>query len=186
MTPATARRVAAHHAAAAHTPTDPATAAAYRVLIVETLEQYRAAVADGFRFTFTSSDPYATSAELFADYRAGGFRVFRTEPGSMPDDHPLAVPAFTEPGLIVNDIFRAVHDYFGHCQTGAGFGPRGEDTAYVAHRAQYSAAAWPALAAETRCQNSWFNFGPHSHLAAADRPFSPQLAYAAPLWIVNA
>jgi hypothetical protein len=82
--------------------------------------------------------------------------------------------------LLVNDVFRIVHDFYGHTQHGFQFGPVGEYNAFREHAQMYSDAALPALAAETLAQNAWVNFGPHSGLPVKERPFSDQKAYAFP------
>jgi hypothetical protein len=59
-----------------------------------------------------------------------------------------------------NDRFRAVHDVFGHAATGRGFSRHGEEAAFLSHRQMFSKRALPALASETRGQNSYLNYGP--------------------------
>jgi hypothetical protein len=59
-----------------------------------------------------------------------------------------------------NDLFRAVHDVFGHAKEGVGFRHDGEENAWRQHLHMYSPTARPAMTAETRGQNSWVNFGP--------------------------
>jgi hypothetical protein len=58
-----------------------------------------------------------------------------------------------------NDMFRAVHDVFGHAATGRPFDPHGEEAAYQSHASMFSPMARVAMAAETRGQNSVNNFG---------------------------
>jgi hypothetical protein len=53
-----------------------------------------------------------------------------------------------------NDMFRAVHDVFGHAGTGRGFDRHGEEAAYQSHASMYSPLARMALATETRGQNA--------------------------------
>jgi hypothetical protein len=53
-----------------------------------------------------------------------------------------------------NDMFRAVHDYFGHLGSGRGIDAHGEDAAYQKHAAMFSPLARGALATETRGQNN--------------------------------
>ena len=53
-----------------------------------------------------------------------------------------------------NDMFRAVHDFFGHAATGRSFDRHGEQAAYLAHSQMFSPAARPALTTETKGQNS--------------------------------
>lgn len=63
-----------------------------------------------------------------------------------------------------NDKFRAVHDFFGHAATGRSFDRHGEQAAYLAHAQMFSPHALPALASETKGQNSSLiyngSFGP--------------------------
>ena len=61
-------------------------------------------------------------------------------------------------GLTVNEMFRAVHDYFGHAVTNNEFGRIGEERAQVVHGQMFSPLAKLALASETRGQNSWVNY----------------------------
>lgn len=58
-----------------------------------------------------------------------------------------------------NDMFRAVHDVFGHAATGRPFDPHGEEAAYRSHASMFSPEARVAMAVETRGQNSVNNFG---------------------------
>ena len=53
-----------------------------------------------------------------------------------------------------NDMFRAVHDVFGHLGSGRAVDFDGEDAAYQKHAAMFSPQARGALASETRGQNS--------------------------------
>jgi hypothetical protein len=112
--------------------------------------------------------------------------------------HPMLAPTGlkTTDGhpLLVNDVFRIVHDFYGHTQHGFQFGPVGEYNAFREHSQMYSDAALPALAAETLAQNAWVNFGPHlrridgsvpkqgepGYVPATERPFSDQKAYVVP------
>ena len=58
-----------------------------------------------------------------------------------------------------NDMFRGVHDFFGHAASGRGFDPHGEEAAYRSHRSMFSPMARGALTTETRAQNSANNYG---------------------------
>lgn len=53
-----------------------------------------------------------------------------------------------------NDMFRAVHDTFGHLGSGRGIDFDGEEAAYQKHSRMFSPLARQALATETRGQNS--------------------------------
>ena len=64
--------------------------------------------------------------------------------------------------VLANDLFRAVHDAFGHGLEGAGFRARGEENAWQAHVRLFTGSAVGAITSETRGQNSWLNYGPHA------------------------
>lgn len=55
-----------------------------------------------------------------------------------------------------NDMFRAVHDTFGHLAVGRGVDRHGEEAAYQSHSSMYSPLARQAMATETRGQNAAF------------------------------
>ena len=63
-------------------------------------------------------------------------------------------------GLNSNEMFRAVHDAFGHGIRGNGFGPIGEEVAWGSHAQMYSPLARIAMTSETRGQNSFVNYTP--------------------------
>jgi hypothetical protein len=58
-----------------------------------------------------------------------------------------------------NDMFRAVHDVFGHAATGRAFDAHGEEAAYRSHASMFSPLARVAMTTETRGQNSANNYG---------------------------
>ena len=91
-------------------------------------------------------------------------------------EHPLLTPE-------ENWMFRAVHDTYGHAREGYQFGPKGEDGAFLAHAQMYSDEALPAMAAETRGQNSWVNyFADHQSMELKQRPFAEQKVGLLPEW----
>jgi hypothetical protein len=53
-----------------------------------------------------------------------------------------------------NDMFRAVHDLYGHIGSGRGIDIHGEEAAYQKHASMFSPLARQALATETRGQNA--------------------------------
>lgn len=178
------RRVATIHELAQHEPLGAKTAIAYAALKKETLEQYQSLLAKGVKFNFTNKDPYTNSKEMMADAAKGTLNVFTG--GDMASSHPLA--EFSEKyGHTFNNIFRGVHDYFGHFVPNLSFGAKGELGAFQTHAKMFSKAALPALAAETLAQNAWVNFfGDHQSLKPQDRPFADQKAYAFPEHIAQA
>jgi len=104
---------------------------------------------------------------------------FRTEGGFGQDDistqnNPMLTPTKYRDNkgrpLLINDVFRIVHDYFGHTQNALQFGPEGEYNAFQEHARMFSKDAIPALAAETLAQNAWVNFGPQLRNADGSIP----------------
>lgn len=180
--PDRAARIAAAYDAMPHAPDDPAVKASYDAMIKETLAQYQHMKNAGVNVEFIppeahhhgpngSSDPYASSPRLAAEdvKNSNHLWVFPTEsgfgsPGDSVANNPLLAQSGETFGGIPatnNDVFRAVHDYFGHIKEGVGFRANGEENAWRQHAGMYSDLARPAMTTETRGQNSWVNFGPH-------------------------
>lgn len=63
-----------------------------------------------------------------------------------------------------NDMFRGVHDVFGHLGSGRGIDAHGEEAAFQKHASMFTPLARQAMATETRGQNSYLHlkgqFGP--------------------------
>lgn len=165
--------VANAYDAMAHTPTDPATLLSYNALVRETRAQWDAIQKTGLKVNFIKpgADPYAANPRLaIMDVKNNNHLwAFPTEAGFGSGDktnsnHPLLKPSgVTIDGKATtnNDLFRIVHDYFGHAAEGNGFRAAGEYNAWRQHAALYSPEAQGALASETLGQNAWVNFGPH-------------------------
>jgi hypothetical protein len=99
---------------------------------------------------------YPNSKAMAEDVRNNGhLYVFQ---GGEPHEFLHEVDPRT--GLSANDMFRAVHDYFGHAVHGTSFGPHGEEQAWAAHSGLFSPLAQAALSSETRGQNSFVNYTP--------------------------
>lgn len=157
-----------------HAPDDPAVKASYNQMIKETVAQFKAIEKTGLKIEFIKEgqpDPYYASPRLAnMDMRDNNHLwVFPTESGfgSGPEgvkNNPLLRPTtivIDGKRLVANDVFRIVHDYFGHFKEGVGFRADGEENAWRSHSAMYSDLARPAMTSETRGQNSWLNYGPH-------------------------
>ena len=88
--------------------------------------------------------------------------------------------------VLANDLFRAVHDAFGHGLEGAGFRAQGEENAWQAHARMFTGPALGALTSETRGQNSWLNYGPHGETnqtaKVEDTVFAEQKTGLMPEW----
>lgn len=155
-----ARFCADAHQRAEHSPFEFRTRESYRALIAEIDEQFRLFIDSGYLLVLwqRQRQPYRDSREMRADV-CRNRRLFVYPSRGLSPDHPLAQRA--DANWSWNDVFRAVHDLVGHAATGFQFGPVGEENAFRFHATVQSADALPALAAETRLQNCWVNYGPH-------------------------
>jgi hypothetical protein len=184
-----------------HTPNDPATKASYDALIDETAKQYQAIKATGLKIEPIPPgmpDPYATNPRLAARDVAENNHLwfFPTEGGfgtvNKITDNPMLRKTGEKIGdheLLANDMFRVVHDYFGHLKEGHGFRAAGEDNAWRTHAQMYSDLARPAMTTETRGQNSWVNYGPHGEknrtASGADTTYADQKVGLMPEWTMR-
>lgn len=197
------KRIADAFQALQHTPEDPATKASYQAMAKETVSQYDAINKAGYKIEIYEGkgEPYKNSAEMIADVRDNKHQyVLSTERDfgqeAITPQQREQNPLLTNSGkkdingkpLLVNDIFRFVHDFFGHTERGNSFGPVGEENAWDVHARMYTDLARRAMTTETRGQNSWVNFGKHmrdsagrlltkgeaGYLDIAKRPFAEQ------------
>ena len=121
--------------------------------------------------------PYQNSQEMVSDVRDNKHLYFFTG----GETHPVFNQVDAS-GININDKFRAIHDLFGHASEGYGFGPRGEENAWIKHSQMFSPEAQAALTTETRGQSSWVNFGPQNYDAEGNylnippqnRPYAEQ------------
>lgn len=164
-----------------HDPSNPKVKEAYADLIRQTRMQYEALVDAGYEFTFfdSNSDPYqGNPSNAMRDLREnkkmavyGTYDGYGTQGITATDqeENPLLEDTGlkwkdqngVEHPVTANDLFRAVHDAFGHGLEGAGFRARGEENAWQAHVRLFTGPAIGAMTSETRGQNSWLNFGPY-------------------------
>lgn len=153
-------------------PSDPKVKKAYDALIDETMAQYEAARKSGIKFEFMPEgvDVYGNPRNAINDLILNRkMYVFPTESGfgtinKASETNPLLQKTGEYWGgkpVTANDMFRAVHDVFGHAKHGVGFRATGEENAFQSHARMFSPEALPALATETRGQNSWLNYGPY-------------------------
>src|SRR5579859_7443764 len=186
-----------------HNPHDPAVVSSYDALKRGIENQWDYATNEmGFKFEPSKEDPYENSRQMQEDVQNNKHLYFYSTE-NLPSDHPMA-EVDPKTGLTYNQMFRAVHDLFGHAANGNQFGPRGERNAYLEHAQMFSPEAIPALTSETHGQNSWNNFGSHlrtesgeipkkgeeGYIAPKDRPFAEQKAgilpskvQTHPIWI---
>lgn len=159
---------------------------AYAQLAREVEQQWQFAQLMGIQFESwkRSGQPYENSSQMRADVRQNMHLYFYQ--GGEP--HPLFAAIDAENGFSINDKFRAIHDLFGHAAEGYGFGPRGEENAWLKHSQMFSKEAQKALTTETRGQNCWVNYGRHNYDAAGrhtnlplrERPYAMQKAALLP------
>lgn len=154
-----ARRIASDYMAAPKY--DPSAEPSYHALAEETRRQFdfmtkaKRHGGMGMDVEVTKHDPYTKPsgapdpAGMTRDVRENNrIKVLSTE---TTGGHPLLSNED-------NDMFRAVHDVFGHSATGRAFDPHGEEAAFRSHYSMFSPAARPAMATETRGQNSANNY----------------------------
>lgn len=165
------KRIADAFDALIETPADARTIESYEALANETLEQYQSIIDEGYTVVINNTEPYDNSQDMINDLRDNKrMKIFSTEAGfgdtAITDEQRASNPMLRDSGftdangqpLLVNDVFRFVHDFFGHAKVGNSFGPRGEEIAWQVHSQMYSPTARRAMTTETRGQNSWVNF----------------------------
>jgi phage-related protein (TIGR01555 family) len=188
-----------------HDPDDPQVKASYEALAKETLAQWQAIKKTGLKVEWIKpgqADPYAKTPRLAAidltDHNHWwGFPTdmgFGSGEEAEAAKHNNPLLAETDEVIdgrkcVVNDIFRIVHDYFGHFKEGVGFRADGEENAWRSHAAMYSPLARGAMTSETRGQNSWVNFGPYGETnrtaSGADTHYAPQKIGLLPAWVME-
>ena len=203
-----ARRIAQAFEDMEDNPSDPAVQEAYRDLANQTRAQYDALIEDGYEFTFfdKNTDPYSESPyNAIRDLRKNkrmavygtydGFGTLEQFKESLADPNRILLQDSglrwkdqngKEQVVTNNDLFRAVHDAFGHSLEGAGFRARGEENAFQAHMQLFTGPARRALTTETRGQNSWLNYGPYGETnrtaGVLDTVFADQKMGLMPDW----
>lgn len=212
--PEVSKKIADEYEAMEHNPNDPEVKEAYESMATETLEQYDALNAAGYKVEIYEGDgePYANSQEMLKDLSENKhLYVFSTETGfgqegitaeQRAENPLLAETEYTDINgkpLLVNDVFRFVHDAIGHGERGNGFGAIGEENAWDVHSRMYSDKARRAMTSETKGQNSWVNFnknnrnedgsikkkGDEGYLSPTERPFAEQKIGLLPEWVSN-
>lgn len=152
-----------------HQPKQEDVAIAYEALVQETAEQYDFIVSKGLKIIRHTGkgEPYANSQEMLNDLEKGqliflpNVEAFGEDAAKVTDNIGLEPSGRKlEDGyeLTNSEVFRVVHDYFGHGILGNEFGKVGEENATLQHLDLYSDVAAPAVVFQTRGQNSWVNF----------------------------
>jgi len=183
----------------------------YKKFIQETNMQYQTLLDAGMKFEVVDGDPYTPNRvghqQMIADMENRTLKVLATESGFGDEatsklNPMLAESIYTDVNgrvMLENDVFRAVHDTFGHGMRGNTFGPIGEYNAWLAHKEMYSSDARRVMTTETLGQNTFTNYGPHmrdaegkllskadaGYIKPADRPFASQKVALMPEEIIN-
>ena len=159
-----------------HEPNNPLVKEAYSTLANETKKQFKSIIDKGYNIELYDGEgePYKNSEEMINDLiNNKHLFVFSTEEGygekrisdNDREENPLLKDSeFKDKNgktLLNNDLFRFVHDFFGHSERGNSFGALGEENAWDVHARMFSPLARRAMTTETRGQNSWVNFGKH-------------------------
>lgn len=188
----------------------------YALLKANTLQQFELLRRNGITIEpwLSEGQPYTTSASLGKElYASHKLYVFLTANGhgesahsqaaQRPSDHPMLEPSpvmSRGQRLLFNDLFRAVHDAFGHAARGNNFTARGEFMATWDHMKMYRPECHPVLVSETVGQICWFYFGPHlrrpdgtlprptepDYVPPSKRPYSPQKTVPMPDELLSA
>ncbi len=188
---ARAKRLAQAFIDMEHKPNDPEVKAAYEAMAKETIEQYKEFLDAGYTIEINNEEPYANSQEMIDDLRNNKrIKIFSTESGfgdvaitaKQRKENPLlAKSKFKDVNgkpLLINDLFRAVHDFFGHAELGNSFGPKGEENAWNVHVRMFSPLARRAMTTETRGQNAFVNFSGVNEKIEKDRDEARKLREA--------
>ena len=162
-------------------PTNPEVIAAYTKLSDEVADQYKYLTEDlGIKVEYINDgdaymklnakgesvpDPVAMMRDIIENKT---LKVRGSAQDFALDPHPIL-------SVQANDMFRAVHDFFGHAGSGRGFMADGEEAAWVAHSQMFSPLARRAMTTETRGQNSYYNF-----FDPERKQFAPQKAALLP------
>lgn len=184
-----ATRLAQAYESMANNPNDPKVKKAYNAMIEETMAQYEALRKKGYKFDFMpeSGDIYGNPRNAINDIvQNKRLSIFPTEQGFggpsaavASEANPLLMrtgETWNGKPVTANDVFRAVHDVFGHGKHGVGFRAAGEENAFQSHARMYSPEALPAATSETRGQNSWVNFGPYGQVNKLASPIATEYA----------
>jgi hypothetical protein len=199
---------------------DPKMVESHKAMAREVIAQYKALRDAGYQMIPWGSQgqPYRNSREMMQDVRDNkriyyfktlqeqeSFGSGQVDMDQLIKQNPLLRKAggtvLDSEGVphvqLVNDLFRAVHDIFGHAKEGHQFGPRGEENAWRQHVQMFTPAARAAMTSETRGQNSWVNYGPHlrredgtlpelsdpDFVHPKDRPYAEQKIVKFPSWV---
>lgn len=164
-----------------HTPSNPKVAESYALFKRELLREWLL-INEQVICEFTDDDKtYPSSKAMLEDVNDGHLYTLKTTLAhKFSSSHPMLEPVnWQGQQLVFNDIFRAVHDVYGHYRAQSSFSLEGEKQAWLTHRTMFPKKALLALWCETRGQAAWTNcWANHPTLPLKDRPFAQQKAGA--------
>lgn len=170
LLPSVSKMIASAYEDVKNLPNDERVKKAYDAMIRETLQQYDFIVSKGLKAERYEGkgEPYKNSQEMIDDIKNNNHLYFLPNDEAFGEDPKMAEGniGLQKSGRKLSDgyeltnseVFRIVHDYFGHGSLGNEFGAIGEENAALQHVAMYSNEAIPAVVYQTRGQNSWVNF----------------------------
>ncbi len=149
---------------------NPAMLASYEAFLQETKQQYLDLVAAGYTIKpwLNPGEPYGVDSRKMCTDVIQNKRLFylrsRAATGQgNENDSAENYPPFADSGIridgevvLMNDLFRAVHDINGHAAFCHSFSTEGEWRAYLSHSQMYSDKARPALFMETVIYNAYY------------------------------
>ena len=184
-----AKRLALAYQLMKNEPNNPAVKNSFNAMIDETMDQYEALRKQGYKFDFMPQgvdlyvNPRNAINDIVTNKRLSVFPTMQGFGGNLSPIASQANPLLQKTGekwsgqdVTANDVFRAVHDVFGHAKHGVGFRAAGEENAFQSHARMYSPKALPAATSETRGQNSWVNFGPYGDANRSANPLLTEYA----------
>lgn len=150
---------------------DPEMLESYEAFFQETKAQFDALTEAGFELVpwMDKGEPYGVESKLVRkDLRENNRLYYLRTVSELGDNdgtntaenyYPLRPAGFDINGepVVLNDLFRAVHDTFGHGMVVNSFSTQGEFDAYKTHSVMYSPKAQKALFAETVMLNAYYN-----------------------------
>lgn len=206
----TAKKLAKFYEDALHSPDDPEVKASYDAFKQETLAQWKAIEDAGYDLepVISAESLYKSGAAVAKDVEENKHLFFNLSESAFGQEGQSEIQSMLELAgvsakgrdLNFNDIFRAVHDFFGHAKESLSFGPRGEFNAWREHATLYSPEAQGALAAETIGQTAWTQIKPSllnpatgellkpgesGFIARAERPYAEQKNIIVPQKLID-
>lgn len=202
----TSKRIADEFEVMKHDPLNEDVKNAYAAMAEEVVKQFEYLLKEGYTIEVYNGvgEPYENSQEMLKDLGENKHLYILSTKKEF-GENPITEAQIAENPLLketkyidrdgdtflVNDIFRAVHDAFGHGERGNSFGPKGEENAWDVHARMFTPLARRAMTSETRGQNSWVNFGKHlrnkdgsiRYVDPKEKPYAEQKIGLLPEWV---